>query len=228
MLADRRKPKPCSDRTRKNPQIMLKHRTARLLRASACFKDDAMTRKPTLSGPATSLSTRKVADVRKFDSVTLDQGLTSVASLRDWLKDRGIASTTGPVLLVSAAGMSKADGAKAIATDLGLPLQRIDLAGIVSKYIGETEAALDRLFDAAACSGAALLFDEADDLFGKRTSVDDAHDRYAGIDTAHLLDRMARYSGTLLITSANKTNLDPAFLRRMRHVVELPKPGGTR
>jgi SpoVK/Ycf46/Vps4 family AAA+-type ATPase len=187
-----------------------------------------MTGKPSPPGNTAALSARKVPNIRKFDDVALDHGVTSVASLQAWIKNAAASTPAGPVLLAGAPGVGKADSAQIIAKNLGRPLVRIDLAGIVSKYIGETEAALDRIFDEAERSGAVLLLDEADDVFSKRTSIGDAHDRYAGIDTGHLLDRLARYTGTLIVTSTNKANLDPAFLRRIRHVIDFPKPGGGR
>lgn len=187
-----------------------------------------MTGKPSPPGITANLSARKVPNIRKFDDVALDHGVTSVASLQAWLKDAAASPPAGPILFAGPQGVGKADSAQIIARDLARPLLRIDLAGIVSKYIGETEAALDRVFDEAERSGAVLLFDEADALFGKRTPVSDAHDRYAGIDAGHLLDRLERFRGTLIITSTNKANLNPAFLRRIRHIIDFPKPGGGR
>jgi SpoVK/Ycf46/Vps4 family AAA+-type ATPase len=139
-----------------------------------------------------------------------------------------IRPNTGPVLLAGAIGAGKTTTAQAIADDLRRPLIRLDLAGLASQYVGETSAALDRLFDDAMHSGAVLLFDEADALFGKRTAIGDAHDRYADIDRGHLLDGLQRYPGITLVVSANKGNLDPELLRRIRLVVDFPAPGGHR
>ncbi|MBS0465827.1 MAG: ATP-binding protein, partial [Proteobacteria bacterium] len=95
---------------------------------------------------------------------------------------------------------------------------------VVSKYIGETEKNLRRVFDAAEAAGALLLFDEADALFGKRTEVKDSHDRYANIEVSYLLQRMESYSGLAILTSNHKAALDPAFQRRLRFVVHFPFP----
>ena len=110
------------------------------------------------------------------------------------------------------------------AADLELDLYRIDLSATVSKYIGETEKNLQRLFDAAETSGAVLLFDEADALFGKRGEVKQAHDRYANLEVAYLLGRMETYRGLALLTTNLRGNLDRAFLRRLRFVLQFPFP----
>ena len=96
---------------------------------------------------------------------------------------------------------------------------------MVSKYIGETEKNLRRVFDAAEDGGAILLFDEADALFGKRSEVKDSHDRYANIEVSYLLQRMEAYRGLAILTTNLKNALDPAFLRRIRFVVHFPFPG---
>ena len=109
----------------------------------------------------------------------------------------------------------------------GLDLYRIDLSQVVSKYIGETEKNLRRVFDAAEDGGAILLFDEADALFGKRSEVKDSHDRYANIEVSYLLQRMEAYRGLAILTTNLKAALDPAFLRRLRFVVHFPFPDAT-
>ena len=96
---------------------------------------------------------------------------------------------------------------------------------MVSKYIGETEKNLRRVFDAAEAGGAILLFDEADALFGKRSEVKDSHDRYANIEVSYLLQRMEAYRGLAILTTNLKDALDPAFLRRIRFIVQFPFPG---
>jgi SpoVK/Ycf46/Vps4 family AAA+-type ATPase len=111
--------------------------------------------------------------------------------------------------------------------ELRLDLYRIDLSQVVSKYIGETEKNLRRVFDAAEGSGAILLFDEADALFGKRSEVKDSHDRYANIEVGYLLQRMEAYSGLAILTTNQRGALDPAFLRRIRFIVEFPFPDAT-
>src|SRR5262249_19356192 len=127
-------------------------------------------------------------------------------------------------LFAGPSGTGKTMAAEVLANALRLDLYRIDLAGVVSKYIGETERNLARVFDAAEDSGAVLLFDEADALFGKRTEVKDSHDRYANIEVSYLLQRMEAYRGLAILTTNRKEALDPAFLRRIRFVVEFPFP----
>jgi SpoVK/Ycf46/Vps4 family AAA+-type ATPase len=127
-------------------------------------------------------------------------------------------------LFAGPSGTGKTMAAEVIAAELGLDLYRIDLAGTVSKYIGETEKNLRRIFDAAEGSGAILLFDEADALFGKRSDVSDAHDRYANIEVSYLLQRMESYSGLAILTTNKRGALDEAFMRRIRFVVGFPFP----
>jgi len=111
-----------------------------------------------------------------------------------------------------------------LANELRLDLYRIDLSQVVSKYIGETEKNLRRIFDTAEASGAVLLFDEADALFGKRTEVRDSHDRYANIEVSYLLQRMETYRGLAILTTNLRSAMDPAFLRRLRFVLQFPFP----
>src|ERR1041384_8266788 len=115
--------------------------------------------------------------------------------------------------------------AEVIANDLRLDLYRIDLSSVVSKYIGETEKNLRRLFDAADDGGAILFFDEADALFGKRSEVKDSHDRYANIAINYLLQRMETYRGLAILTTNMKSALDQSFVRRLRFIVNFPFPG---
>ena len=111
-----------------------------------------------------------------------------------------------------------------LAAELRLDLYRIDLSQVVSKYIGEPERNLSRVFDAAEEGAAVLLFDEADALFGKRTEVSDSHDRYANIEVSYLLQRMEAYRGLAILTTNFRTALDHAFLRRLGFVVEFAMP----
>ena len=143
--------------------------------------------------------------------------------------DWGFAEKSGRGLGITAvfageSGTGKTMAAEVIARELGLDLYRIDLSAVVSKYIGETEKNLRRLFDAAETSGAVLLFDEADALFGKRSDVKDSHDRYANLEVAYLLQRMEAYRGLAILTSNLKSNIDQAFTRRLRFVVQFPFP----
>ena len=121
-------------------------------------------------------------------------------------------------------GTGKTLAAEILANELRLDLFRIDLSAVVSKYIGETEKNLRRVFDAAEEGGAVLLFDEADALFGKRSEVKDSHDRYANVEVSYLLQRMEAYRGLAILTTNMKEALDPAFLRRLRFVVQFPFP----
>lgn len=127
-------------------------------------------------------------------------------------------------LFAGVSGTGKTMAAEVLANDLRLDLYRIDLASVVSKYIGETEKNLRRVFDAAEESGSILLFDEADALFGKRSEVKDSHDRYANIEVSYLLQRMEAYRGLAILTTNLKSALDPAFFRRLRFVVQFPFP----
>ena len=122
-------------------------------------------------------------------------------------------------------GTGKTMAASVIANTIGLPLYRVDLAGLISKYIGETEKNLERLFAAAAASDVVLFFDEADALFGKRAEVSDAHDRYANIETSYLLQRIEAQDGAVILATNLEDNIDTAFLRRIDMVVDFPAPG---
>ena len=134
---------------------------------------------------------------------------------------RGLGITA---LFAGESGTGKTMAAEVLANELHLDLYRIDLSAVVSKYIGETEKNLRRVFDAAEDSGAILLFDEADALFGKRSEVKDSHDRYANIEVSYLLQRMEAYRGLAILTTNLKAALDSAFQRRLRFVVHFPFP----
>lgn len=134
-------------------------------------------------------------------------------------RGRGISA-----LFSGASGVGKTMAAEVIAMQLKLDLYRIDLAGVVSKYIGETEKNLRSVFDAAERCGAILFFDEADALFGKRSEVKDSHDRYANIEINYLLQRMEDYRGLAILATNMKGSLDAAFTRRLRFIVDFPIP----
>ena len=134
-------------------------------------------------------------------------------------RGRGISA-----LFAGPSGTGKTMAAEILANHLKLDLYRIDLAGVVSKYIGETEKNLKKVFDAAEQSGAILFFDEADALFGKRTEVKDSHDRYANIEVNYLLQRMEDFRGLAILATNRKSALDRAFLRRLRFLVDFPFP----
>jgi ATPase family associated with various cellular activities (AAA) len=127
-------------------------------------------------------------------------------------------------LFTGVSGTGKTMAAEVLANELCLDLYRIDLSQVVSKYIGETEKNLRRVFDAAEGGGAILLFDEADALFGKRAEIKQGLDRYANIEVGYLLQRMEAYRGLAILTTNMKDALDPAFLRRIRFVVQFPFP----
>jgi AAA+ superfamily predicted ATPase len=128
------------------------------------------------------------------------------------------------VLFSGLPGTGKTMGAEVIAHELQLDLYKIDLSQIVSKYIGETEKNLDRIFTTAANSNAILLFDEADALFGKRSEVQNAHDRYANIEVGYLLQKMEEYEGIAILTTNMRSSLDDAFVRRLQFIIDFPLP----
>lgn len=137
------------------------------------------------------------------------------------LSSRGLGIST---LFAGSSGTGKTMAAEVLANELRLDLYRIDLSQIVSKYVGETEKNLKRVFDAAEHGGVILLFDEADALFGKRSEVKDSHDRYANIEISYLLQQMEAYRGLAILTTNQRSALDTAFLRRLRFIVEFPFP----
>lgn len=144
--------------------------------------------------------------------------------MRDWDFGRQFAASGVSALFAGESGTGKTTAAHAIASALDTDLYIIDLAKVVSKYIGETEKNLDLAFTEAERAGAVLLFDEADALFGKRSKVSDAHDRYANIEVAYLLQRIELFSGLAILTTNHPRNVDQAFGRRMRFTVEFPFP----
>lgn len=127
-------------------------------------------------------------------------------------------------LFHGSSGTGKTMAAMGVARRLGIQLLRLDFSRVVSKYIGDTEKNIDRVFTDAQRSGSAILIDEADALLGKRSEVKDAHDRYANIEVAYLLQRMEAYEGLAILTTNMRQNLDPAFLRRLRFVIDFPRP----
>jgi ATPase family associated with various cellular activities (AAA) len=154
------------------------------------------------------------ANVRNRSKVHLDWGFADGSG-------RGLGISA---LFAGESGTGKTMAAEVVAFELQLDLYRIDLSAVVSKYIGETEKNLRRVFNAAEESGAILLFDEADALFGKRSEVKDSHDRYANIEVSYLLQRMEAYRGVAILTSNHKGALDSAFLRRLRFIVHFAFP----
>jgi SpoVK/Ycf46/Vps4 family AAA+-type ATPase len=179
----------------------------------------------------------KIESIHGWDDLilprqTLQRVLEIAAAVRnrhvvysDWGFEKRISSGKGlKALFAGSSGTGKTMSAGIIARELGLDLYKIDLSGIVSKYIGETEKNLDRIFQAAKSSNAILFFDEADALFGKRSEVKDAHDRYANIEVAYLLQKVEDYDGVVVLASNLSKNIDEAFSRRMHYVIEFPLP----
>ncbi|WP_405649682.1 ATP-binding protein [Streptomyces sp. NBC_01386] len=145
--------------------------------------------------------------------------------LDDWgfarLTARGLGTTA---LFAGPSGTGKTLAAEVVAGDLGLDLVHIDLSGVVSKYIGETEKNLRRVFSHAEDSSAVLPFDEADALFGRRTEVRDGRDRYANLEVGYLLQRLETFRGLAILTTNARAALDPAFTRRLSTVIDFPYP----
>jgi len=155
-----------------------------------------------------------------------DQARHRLHVLEDWGFAHKLGAGLGMGLLFAGPpGTGKTLAAGVLAADLGLELYRIDLSSVVSKYIGETEKHLARLFDEAERGHAVLLFDEADALFARRTEARDAHDRYANLETGYLLQRLEAFTGLAILTTNLLRNLDEAFVRRLRAIVEFPLPG---
>src|SRR5205823_1735903 len=144
---------------------------------------------------------------------------------QEWGFDRKMNRGFGiSALFAGDSGCGKTMAAEVIANELRLNLYRIDLSAVVNKYIGETEKNLRRLFDAAEEGGSILFFDEADALFGKRSEVKDAHDRYANTEVAFLLQKMEEYEGIVILATNFRKNMDDAFTRRIQFIIEFPFP----
>jgi SpoVK/Ycf46/Vps4 family AAA+-type ATPase len=145
--------------------------------------------------------------------------------LDEWGVGKKLTASNGvTILFAGPPGTGKTMAAEIIATALGLDLYKIDLSTIVSKYIGETEKNLEKIFSEAQSSNAILFFDEADAIFGKRSEVKDAHDRYANIEISYLLQRMEAYDGVTILATNLRANLDEAFTRRLQFAVDFPFP----
>ena len=145
--------------------------------------------------------------------------------LDEWgLGDRGSAGNGVRALFLGPSGTGKTLAAEVVAGSLGMDLLKVDLSSVVSKYVGETEKHLARVFSAAERSGAVLFIDEADALFGKRSEVRDSHDRYANIEISFLLQRLEEYDGVVILASNLGQSIDSAFLRRIRVIVQFPFP----
>ncbi|MGD0989278.1 MAG: AAA family ATPase [Candidatus Sulfotelmatobacter sp.] len=165
--------------------------------------------------PDTIRQLREVCNAVEFRSIVYDE----------WGFDRKLSLGKGLGLLFAGpSGTGKTMAAEVIAGELGLDLYKIDLSSVISKYIGETEKNLSRIFTEAATSNAVLFFDEADALFGKRSEVRDSHDRYANIEINYLLQRMEEHEGTVILATNLRKNMDDAFVRRIQFTIEFPFP----
>jgi SpoVK/Ycf46/Vps4 family AAA+-type ATPase len=152
----------------------------------------------------------------KIHAETLQQ----VNEIKKQLKTLSSAKAGGQVALFHGpAGTGKTLTAALLGKEFNKPVYRVDLSKVVSKYIGETEKNLNAVFADAKEKGAILFFDEADALFGKRTEVKDAHDRFANIEVSYLLQKMENHNGLVTLAANNKTNIDDAFIRRLRFVI---------
>jgi hypothetical protein len=189
-----------------------------------------------LGTPAPDLpppGTVRVKLAARWDELVLPPDRVALlGELLHWIRQRsrvvdewGGRATGGPVALFAGPpGTGKTFAASVIACDLGWPLYRVDIGSLVSKFIGETEKNLNRLFSAAAGRRLVLLFDEADSLFGKRGEVRDARDRYANLEVSHLLTRIEQHEGPCVLTTNLHGHIDPAFARRFQVVCDFPRP----
>jgi hypothetical protein len=191
----------------------------------------------TTSGPGLERLAERIRPVAGWEDIALPAPL--LRSLREmtahvrhahrvhdeWQFDAASERSRGvTALFAGPSGTGKTLAAEVVAKALRLDLYRIDLSRVVSKYIGETEKNLSEVFTKAERGGAILLFDEADALFGRRSEVKDSHDRYANVEVSYLLQRMEAYRGLAILTTNMRAALDPAFLRRLRFVLQFPMP----
>lgn len=178
-----------------------------------------------MTGPPQGVASRPPVHAHLDDLVLPPDGMVQLHELAHSAARQGSERKgANTALFIGAPGSGKTMAAEALANNLARDLFRIDLSAVVNKYIGETEKNLHRLFDAAEAEGAVLLLDEADALFGKRSEVKDSHDRYANIEVNYLLQRMEAFAGLAILTTNRKHDIDAAFLRRLRYVVEFPFP----
>jgi hypothetical protein len=250
-MADDRDVQVVGDRFRLDgSQIAEAAATARnlaLLRAAAEECGTRETPKPTLSelfvaaraqsGHDLAASARKIEPKYTWADIVLPENtmaqLQEICSrvahrrrvLGEWGFDRKLSNGKAVnALFAGPSGCGKTMAAEIIANELQLDLYKIELAGVVSKYIGETEKNLDRIFKAAESANAILFFDEADALFGKRSEVRDSHDRYANVEVCYLLQKMEEYEGVAILASNLRHHMDESFLRRLAFVVMFPFP----
>jgi hypothetical protein len=204
---------------------------------SALDADDLFASARELSGRALATLASRLEPMQRWDELVLpDDALDQLREMCDrvawqhrvlhaWGFGARMSRGRGTSALFSGpSGTGKTMAAEVMARELGVDLYRVDLAGVVSKYIGETEKNLDRIFDAAEASNGIVFFDEADALFGKRSEVHDSHDRYANIEISYLLQKMEQYEGIAILATNLRANMDDAFLRRLAFVVHFPFP----
>lgn len=201
-------------------------RCARFLEACKEVAAEGLSRLADRIDPVFSLDDVVLPEDRKQQLVEIVHSMQLAPKVLDDWKfgeqlpyGRGVAA-----LLHGPSGAGKTMAAMGVARALGVHILRLDLSRVVSKYIGDTEKNIDQVFLDAQHSGSAILIDEADALLGKRSEVKDAHDRHANIEVAYLLQRMEAYEGLAILTTNLRQNLDPAFLRRLRFIVEFPRP----
>jgi AAA+ superfamily predicted ATPase len=214
-----------------------------LARAEGAARGTAMLDPELLAIGARGASSRRVGELAELlrtgvtwsDLVMPDRALTGLHSIvsflvhRDrvmgeWGYDRMTSGVGLTALFAGESGTGKTLAARVIAAAAGLDVYRVDLAGIFSKWVGETEKNLDRVFDAAEGSNAVLFFDEADVVFGKRSEIKSSHDRYANLETAYLLQRIESFDGVVLLATNLRSNIDSAFIRRLQVIIEFPAP----
>lgn len=223
------------------PEDVARTTAAAHLRAAAEGRaptlDDVVAAARALSGGPLEQQAARVRPAATFDDlVVTDRVLRRLRELTGRIRQAGRVldewglRTAGrhdeglTALFAGPPGTGKSMAAEALAADLGLDLWVIDLSSVVDKYVGETEKHLERIFSAAEASPGVLLFDEADALFGKRSGVSDARDRYANVEVSYLLQRLDRFTGLAILTTNLRSNLDDAFLRRFAALVDFPEP----
>ncbi|KRA74050.1 hypothetical protein ASD89_11465 [Caulobacter sp. Root656] len=218
--------------------VMRAGRDATFLRERAVTPDDLAEAVKARLGASDGGAARRVTPVAAWDDLVLaperlrvlrgaaDRMRLELRVLDDWGFEASAHGQRGVRLLFAGLpGTGKTLAAEVLAGALGADMLVVDLAGVVSKWIGETEKNLSILFDQAEATRAVLFFDEADALFGKRTEVSDAHDRYANIETSFLLARLDRFDGVAVLATNLRQNLDKAFVRRFDAIIDFPEPG---
>jgi ATP-dependent 26S proteasome regulatory subunit len=204
----------------------------RALQATDLFTAARLHSNAHLSGLARKLKPRYAWDdlILPMDQLAILREIVATVRrrplvLEEWGVGQKLAASAGvTVLFAGSPGTGKTMAAEVITAQLGLDLYKIDLSSLVSKYIGETEKNLERIFTEAQASNAILFFDEADAIFGKRSEVKDAHDRYANVEVSYLLQRMEAYDGVTILATNLRANLDDAFTRRLQFAIDFPFP----